>query len=446
MIELLEAAVAARPDEVVVTSPHGRTTYAELHRDVEAIATALLQRDLRRIAVLDPDPAHVLAVLAACSRIGVEACVYPLAPTDEAIDEMVQRFEHEVVVTTRGVASAAVSFADLAGVTPGDLPPLPESRPIMAMTTGTSGFPRGVRHEWDRLLRATLKIKPAPDQRWLLAYGLNQFGGLQILIHVLAAQAMLVAAESFQPRDALDAMRESGVTHASGTPTFWRFLIAEIQSDGGAVPDLRQVSLGGEAVPGALLDRIKGRFPGANISQIYGATEFGQNVTVRDGLPGLPISMLEPGGDVEFKVEDGELWVRSKASMLGYHGEEAVPDGAWRATGDLVEVVDERVEFRGRKTDVVNVGGVKVHPIPIEDRVSRVPGVSLVRAYGRPNPLTGHVLAVEIVLEPGHDERTVDAAVRAACADLPPAARPRSIRFLETMTTTGNKMLRGAAR
>lgn len=446
MIELLEAAVAARPDDVVVTSPYGTTTYAELHRDVQAIATALVERDLRRIAILDPDPAHVLAVLAACSRVGVEGCVYPLAPTDDAIDEMVARFEHEVVVTGRGISSPVVGYAELAATTPGDLPALPESRPIMAMTTGTSGFPRGVRHEWDRLLRTTHKIKPAPEQRWLLAYGLNQFGGLQILIHVLAAQAMLVAAESFQPRDALDAMRASSVTHASGTPTFWRFLLAEIKSDGGAVPDLRQVSLGGEAVPGALLDRITERFPNANISQIYGATEFGQNVTVRDGRPGLPISMLEPGGDVEFKVQDGELWVRSKASMLGYHGEEEVPDGAWRATGDLVEVVGDRIEFRGRKTDVVNVGGVKVHPIPIEDRVSKVDGVSLVRAYGRPNPMVGHVLAVEIVLEPGYDEKAVASEVRAVCADLPPAARPRSIKFLDTMTTTGNKMLRGAGR
>lgn len=447
MIELLEAAAAARPDDVVVTSPGRRTTYAELQRDTYSIATALLQRGNQRIAVLLQEPAEVLAVLAACSRIGVEACVYPLAATDEAVDEMVTRFEHEVVVTDRTtLTSPMVPLADLTAVPAADLPPMPGSRPIMAMTTGTSGFPRGVRHEWDRLLRAVLKIKPAPEQRWLLAYGLNQFGGLQILIHVLAAQAMLVAATSFQPRDALGAMRESGVTHASGTPTFWRFLIAEIQSDGGPVPDLRQVSLGGEAVPGALLERIKVRFPHANISQIYGATEFGQNVTVRDGLPGLPIAMLEPGGDVEFKVTDGELWVRSKASMLGYHGEEAVPDGAWRATGDLVEVVGDRIEFRGRKTDVINVGGIKVHPIPVEDRVSKVAGVSLVRAYGRPNPLTGHVLAVEIVLEPGYDERAVDAAVREACADLPPAARPRSIRFLETMTTTGNKMLRGAAR
>lgn len=446
MYELLDAASRARPDAVVVTSPTRRTTYAELRRATDAIATALVQRGERRIAVLLPEPADVLAVLAACSRIGVEACVYPLAATDEAVDEMVRRFEHEVVVTDRAtLASPKVALSTLTAVAPGPLPDLPASRPIMAMTTGTSGYPRGVRHEWDRLLRAVRKIKPAPDHRWLLAYGLNQFGGLQILIHVLAAQARLVAAESFQPRDALGAMREHGVTHASGTPTFWRFLLAEMGSDGGPVPALRQVTLGGEAVPGALLERLRERFPDAHLSQIYGATEFGQNVTVRDGRAGLPVSMLEPGGDVEFRVTDGELWVRSKASMLGYHGEEAVPDGAWRATGDLVEVVGDRIEFRGRKTDVVNVGGVKVHPIPVEDRVSKVAGVSLVRAYGRPNPMVGHVLAVEIVLEPGFEESVVAREVREACADLPPAARPRSIKFLDTMTTTGNKMLRGVA-
>lgn len=447
MYELLDAATRARPDAVVVTSPARRTTYAELSRDVAAIATALVERGSRRVAVLLAEPADVLAVLAACSRIGVEACVYPLAATDQAVEEMVERFEHEVVVTDRTtLGSPVVTLGELTSVAPGELPPMPESRPVMAMTTGTSGFPRGVRHEWDRLLRAVRKIKPAPDHRWLLAYGLNQFGGLQILIHVLAAQAQLVAAESFQPRDALGAMRASGVTHASGTPTFWRFLVAEMSADGGPVPGLRQVTLGGEAVPGALLERLRERFPDAHLSQIYGATEFGQNVTVRDGRPGLPVSMLESGGDVQFKITDGELWVLSKASMLGYHGEEAVPDGAWRATGDLVEVVGDRIEFRGRKTDVVNVGGVKVHPIPVEDRVSKVPGVSLVRAYGRPNPMVGHVLAVEIVLEPGFEESEVARQVREACADLPPAARPRSVKFLDTMSTTGNKMLRGAAR
>ena len=95
---------------------------------------------------------------------------------------------------------------------------------------------------------------------------------------------------------------------------------------------------------------------------------------------------------------------------------------------------------------MINVGGVKVHPIPVEDRISQVPGVALARAFGRPNALSGSIVAVEAVLEPGHDPEAVDGAIRRACADLPPAARPRSIRFVETMHTTGNKMSRGVNR
>ena len=38
-----------------------------------------------------------------------------------------------------------------------------------------------------------------------------------------------------------------------------------------------------------------------------------------------------------------------------------------------------------------------------------------------------------------------DAAVRAACADLPPAHRPRRITFVETIATTGGKISRGMA-
>lgn len=447
MIELLEGAAAEHPDKVAVVSPFGAPSYAELLDRARAAGAELRARGIARFGILEYDPAVVLALLAGSALAGAEACVYPLAASDEVNTETFVRFEEDLLVTSRtdlDVKSAAPT--ELFGSTAPELPPAVEPRPLMVMTTGTSGFPRGVRHTWERVLRTTSRIKPAPDQRWLLAYGLNQFGGLQILIHVLAARAQLVAGKSFQPRDALAAMRQHGVTHASGTPTFWRFLLAEMRSDGGPTPALTQVTLGGEAVPGALLERLHEAFPGAKISQIYGATEFGQNITVRDRLPGLPIGLLQSGGDVEFKVVDGELWVRSKASMLGYYGEESVDAESWRPTGDLVEVVGERVEFRGRKTDVINVGGVKVHPLPVEDRASRVPGVQLVRAFGRPNPLAGSIVAVEAVLEPDADADEVGRAIREACADLPPAARPRSIRFVETLSTTGNKVNRGVNR
>ncbi len=214
------------------------------------------------------------------------------------------------------------------------------------------------------------------------------------------------------------------------------------------IPGLRQITLGGEAVQSRLLEALRVVFPEAKLSQIYGANESGNLRSVRDGRNGLPLSVLDapPGADIELKIVDGELWVRSQIGMLGYYGEPPIDPDAWRPTGDLVDVVEDRIMFRGRKSEVINVGGVKVHPLPVEERVSAVPGVEMVRAFGRTNPISGAILALEVVPAPGADKDQVEQAIRAACTDFSAAERPRSIRFVETMETIGNKMARGTSR
>lgn len=301
-----------------------------------------------------------------------------------------------------------------------------------------------MRHDWGRLVRSVDRVREGDAQRWLLAYGLHQFAGLQVLLHVLAAQATLVAPAPRRPREGLAAMRELGVTHASATPTYWRFLLAEMRSDGGPVPALRQVTAGGEAVPGPLLSQLGKTFPGAGVSQVYASSEFGSTGSMKDGRPGLSTDVLGRGDDapVDMRIVDGELWIRSAGGMLGYFGEPPVEDGAWRPTGDLVEVVGDRVEFRGRVSEIINVGGVKVHPLPIEDRVGAVVGVDVARVWGRPNTLTGAIVAVEVVAAPGADHDRLAAEIRSACADLPAAARPRSIKFVSEIATLGSKILR----
>ena len=95
--------------------------------------------------------------------------------------------------------------------------------------------------------------------------------------------------------------------------------------------------------------------------------------------------MLEHGDDddVAMKIVDGELWIRSRTGMLGYYGEPPIEADGWRATGDLVEIAGDRIVFRGRTWEIINVGGIKVHPLPIEELVSAVPGVAMARVYGR---------------------------------------------------------------
>ena len=134
------------------------------------------------------------------------------------------------------------------------------------------------------------------------------------------------------------------------------------------------MTLGGEASPGGLLDELRAAFPDARISHVYASTEFGSVASVRDGLPGFPFAALfaESNPSSNLRVIDGELWVRSEAGMLGYAGDGSQPADAdewrppvtsWRSSG--------RVLFRGRSTEVINVGGVKVPPLPIEDKISR---------------------------------------------------------------------------
>ena len=102
---------------------------------------------------------------------------------------------------------------------------------------------------------------------------------------------------------------------------------------------LEQITLGGEATPAPLLDELRRLFPGARLSQVYASTEFGSSVSVRDGENGLPASRPRPRRRrrrADAHRQDGELWVRSRIGMLGYHGDDDADDG-WRPTGDLVE-------------------------------------------------------------------------------------------------------------
>jgi acyl-CoA synthetase (AMP-forming)/AMP-acid ligase II len=447
LFELLHRVAQEEPGRVAVLTHTDSRTYADLVADARRVAAALRREGTTRFAVVDHEASVVVPLVAGAALAGVEVCQYP--PVDPAeVADLLARFDHDVLVTDRtdlaGLGARVLPSSALIGGPDDEAPDAPVSRPHLVLTTGTTGAPRGVRHDWSRLLRSADRVKPAAGERWLLAYGLHQFAGLQILLHVLAAGATLVAPAPRRPREGLAAMRALGVTHASATPTYWRFLLAEMRSDGAEVPLLRQVTLGGEAIPGPLLGDLQRAFPDAAISQVYAASEFGSTGSVRDARPGLSTAVLDRGddADVDMRIVDGELWIRSRTGMLGYHGEPEVDADGWRATGDRVEVEGDRILFRGRTSEIINVGGVKVHPLPIEERVSAIPGVDMARVFGRPNAMTGAIVALEVVAAPGADPAGLKAAIRAACADLAPAAQPRSIRFVDDIVTAGSKIVR----
>ncbi len=441
LIKALRDAAVRVPDAGLVS--RGRTvSYGDVALLAERAAHGLLTSGVQRFGIATEDPHEIVPLLAAAAAAGAEACVYPRSLSPEQIAGFAQRLGHRLVVTPvpaiEGIRT--VAFPDLLG-DPGPLGPQ-EAAAVLILTTGTSGTPKGVRHDWSRLLGAVRRDPAQEGTRWLLAYNLNQFAGYQVLLHALVHAATIVVPQTSQARDALAALRAEGVTHASATPTFWRLLVGDQDPVSTADLRLQQITMGGEAAPASLITKLRTLFPDARITHIYAGTEFGSAVAVTDGLSGLPASVLDrdEDADVRFRIHDGELLVRSRHAMLGYHGEEAAVE--WHATGDLVEQRDGRLHFVGRTVEIINVGGAKVHPLPIEEIVQSVPGVLVASVYGAPNAITGHIVAVDVVPSPDVDPEQLKAAIHAACRELPGPGRPRRLRMVDEIATTGQKILR----
>jgi acyl-CoA synthetase (AMP-forming)/AMP-acid ligase II len=450
MIGLVQRSAERAPDHLAVVGESRSLTYGQLLAEARVVATHLRSSSAERVAVAEDDPVTCLVVLVGCAYAGIEVCVLPRAATDETVSSTAERLGSATIVTSRDLeGSGVVATSAVVATTADDAPGEPAADgSVLVLTSGTSsGAPRAARHLWSRLIAPVEALRPSPEQRWLLSYGLNQFGGLQVVLHVFAAGATLYLPDSFQPRHASPLLTQWSITHASGTPTFWRFALLELAS--ATPPPLVQITLSGEAIPASVLADLQNRFPAAHISQVYAATEFGAAITVKDSLPGIPEELLTARDHIQFDVRDGELWVRSTSSMLGYRdagsvtAEKDLDQAEWRPTGDVVEIVDGRVQFRGRTSEVINVGGVKVHPVPIEEHIASVDGVVVVRVSGRANKVVGAIVAAEVVVAPEYDPDTVTAAIRTACDDLPPAWRPRSIKVVDSLLTTGNKIARG---
>jgi acyl-CoA synthetase (AMP-forming)/AMP-acid ligase II len=462
MIWLLGQAAAIRPRHIAVLTDETAVTYDELLFDARCVAAGLRERQITRFAIVERDAALIVRLLAGAALAGAEPCQYQpdISPVDFAAEAAA--LEHAVLVTRRDDLNGSRTLIRPTQLTADEPLQRPsginDPQPILIRTTGTTGLPKAARHDWRRLARTVERVVPRPHQRWLLAYGPHQFAGIQILQHVLASQATLVAPFPRRPRDGLAALLREGVTCLSATPTYWRFLLAEARSQDVELPPLEQVTLGGEASPADLLARLRAEFPDARISHVYASTEFGSVASVRDGRPGLPIESLysEANPEAHVRVVDGELWVRARAGMLGYADADAEVGDAettptevsaeWRATGDLVEITDDRVVFRGRSSEVVNVGGTKVHPLPIESLITALDRVAMARVFGRPNPLMGAIVAAEVVPIAGveaaeHDDLRRE--IMAALADLPRPWQPRSLKFVHAIETRGEKTIRG---
>jgi acyl-CoA synthetase (AMP-forming)/AMP-acid ligase II len=325
---------------------------------------------------------------------------------------------------------------------------------VTLLTSGTSGEPKGVEHTWESLLGPVRKMSCDRPHHWLLAYRASLYAGLQVVLQCYVGHGTLVVPErGSDPQSIAALLADAQVDMASATPSYWRQLLLRADRSALAAIPLEQITLGGEAVDQALLDRLRSTFPAARIVQIYATTELGRCFSVSDAREGFPAAYFErqsPEG-VELKLEQGELLVRPAHAMRRYDpllaGPTMAAESGWFRTGDLVRIEGDRAYFVGRKTDIINVGGNKVHPLEVEQVVRSVAGVAEARVYARRSSLAGELVACEVLPdEQALPFETLKSAIAARCAAaLAEHQRPRWIeRAGGPMLSGAGKLLRSA--
>ncbi|MEG3638287.1 class I adenylate-forming enzyme family protein [Magnetococcus sp. PR-3] len=403
----------------------GVLTYGVLKTEARRLAASWKHWCGQRIALRCAEPRLMLPTLVALNHVG--AWVFLLSPQANAEK---QAQTHACIAWVDG---ASGQVHDLVKPT---LDPQPASTYLTFFTSGSTGVPKAVTHTWQSMT-GPVRQQPAFKQtRWLMSYPGWLYAGLQVISQVLLNGAQLVVPARSEPHLIARLMAQKAVTHASGTPTFWRRLLAFGQG-GDWGQSVEQITLGGEAADQSVLDGLREQVgPQTRITHIFATSEHGRCFTVHDGLAGFPTHYLDqPTADgVELAVRKDRLWIRAVHGMVRYEGVEAPTEAGWRATGDLVDIQQNRVLFLGREGDLLNVGGHKVWPERVESALRGVEGVVELRVFGHPSKLTGVVPAVEVVTD-GEAAEVEQRLRKRAHGQLEPFERPRLVQFVEQLTT-----------
>ena len=238
-------------------------------------------------------------------------------------------------------------------------------------------------------------------------------------------------------------------------------LMRMVQKKVGRIASL--VSTGAAPLPAETAELWK-KETGMTVAQGYGITEGGSftNLSSFSKLtgfmpfekhaigvpcPDLEVRLLdeETGKEVPFG-EVGEMWLRGPMVMKGYWPTpgNGLKDG-WYPTGDVARMDEEGYFYlEDRVKDMINVSGLKVYSVVVDEVLFKHESVAMAVAIGIPDPERPGSERVKafIKLKDGYEGKVTADDIIAHCrANLPPYAAPRFVEFRADLPLTATEKL-----
>jgi amino acid adenylation domain-containing protein len=437
--ELFEQQARARADTVAAIHGDRRWTYAQLNARANQLGRALLARGLRRedvvAVVTERNLDWMAAVLAVFKAGGAYLPVEPHFPADR-IAAMLSRARCGLVLTERAsIAALGPALDSLPGVQTVlidaayeedradddlGLGVTPDQLAYIYFTSGSTGEPKGAMCEHAGMLNhiyakiddleigeGQVVAQTAPQcfdiSLWQLVSGL-----------LVGARTLLIEQEVIlDVRRFLDTIAAHRVAVLQVVPSYLEVVLSYLEQHPRELPDLRFVSVTGEALKRELAQRWFAAKPGIALVNAYGLTETSDdtNHEIMDRAPrGERVPLGRPVNNVRIYVVDeylspvplgapGLIVFSGVCVGRGYINDPERTRAAYMADphhegqrlylgGDYGRwQPDGKLEFLGRRDTQVKISGFRIEIGEIENTLLRVPGVGdgAVVVAGRPD-------------------------------------------------------------
>jgi len=484
----LFAAQASRTPDAVAVIAQGRTlTYREFDE-----ATNRLARRLQNLGV-KPDTLVGVAmgrsetlVVSLLGILKAGGAYVPLDPTypEDRLSLVIEDSQMPVLLTTAASrAHLPLAAADLTILNVEDAGLGRESAEAIASsstpahiayviyTSGSTGTPKGVMVENRNVVNFFTGMDRAIGCEpgvWLAVTSVSFDISVLELLWTLARGFTVVVHGDEGSATIADEIARYRVTHLQMTPSLARMLTLDPRAYT-ALGSLKQMLLGGEAVPAALIHHLRQVFKG-EIHNMYGPTEttiwsttcrvenVDTSVSIGKPIANTQIYMLDADLNSVPAGEIGEIFIGGDGVARGYWQRPELtaerfvvipalgPDrgdiGRIYRTGDLARFLpDGNIDFLGRADYQIKLRGHRIEPGEIEVLLEKSPGVRQAVVVLREDREGDKRLVAYLVADATDSAAALRAAGdlrSAAGAKLPDYMVPSAFVFLDELPLTGN--------
>lgn len=285
---------------------------------------------------------------------------------------------------------------------------------LVLFSSGSTGKSKAAVHDMVGILEKFYQRRHTRRSMAFLMF--DHIGGINTMLYTLSNCGCLITTADRSPDGVLRAIERYRAELLPTSPTFLNLVLLSEAYRRHDLSALQLITYGTEPMPEGTLKRIHAVLPNIELLQTYGLSEVG---ILRSKSRSSDSLWVKVGGEgFETRIVDGLLQIRSRSAMLGYlNAPSPFTEDGWFMTGDAVEQDGEYLRIRGRQSEIINVGGEKVHPAEVESVIQGVDNVAGVVVFKEPNPITGNMVCARVALAREEDSKEVTRRIKQACRE-----------------------------